>query len=338
MTRGQGDDAYRYGKKIKLDFSANVYNHADLTGLQQHLAANMDCIRRYPEPEAYELEWKLSEHLDIPREYVMVTNGCTEAIYLLAQLYRGFASVIPQPTFSEYANACRIHKHIISYENTDSLSHLGEDRIYWLCNPNNPSGNVLMKGFMDYTVRSHRQYMYIVDQSFEHYTKSELFTPHDILQHPNLIVLHSMTQQYAVPGLRLGYITASPSVINRLRSKRHPWSVSSVAIAAGLYLLQHGQGILPAMDDYLGEAERLRTALKDIPGIRMFESKSTFMLGYVEDTAKNIDLKQSLIQQYGILIRDCSTFEGLTSDYFRVMAQLPEENDQLVAAIRELLS
>ena len=69
MTRGRGDDAYRYGKKIKLDFSANVYNHADLTGLQQHLAANMDCIRRYPEPEAYELEWKLSEHLDIPREY-----------------------------------------------------------------------------------------------------------------------------------------------------------------------------------------------------------------------------------------------------------------------------
>ena len=336
MITGHVDDANRYGGRIRLDFSANIYNHADLTGLQQYLAEHLDCIRHYPEPEPYELEWKLSEQLGIPREYIMVTNGCTEAVYLLAQLYRGFASVVPQPTFIEYTNACRINKHIISYENADSLSHLGEDRIYWLCNPNDPSGNVLMKGFMDYVVRTNRQYMYIVDQSFEHFTKEELFTPHDILQHPNLIVLHSMTKQYSVPGLRLGYITANPAIISRLRDIRHPYSVNSVAITAGLYLLKHGRSSIPNLDAYLKEAERLRTALKGIDGIRMFESKSTFMLGYMDDTPCS-ELKQYLIQQHGILIRDCSNFEGLTNNFFRVTAQLPEENDQLVSAIREFM-
>jgi threonine-phosphate decarboxylase len=134
----------------------------------------------------------------------------------------------------------------------------------------------------------------------------------------------------------LGYITATPAVISRLRDIRHPWSINSVAITAGLYLLKHGRSSIPNLDAYLKEAERLRTALKGINGIRMFESKSTFMLGYLEDMTSS-QLKQYLLQQHGILIRDCSDFEGLTNNFFRVTAQLPEENDQLISAIREFM-
>lgn len=337
MIHGHGDDATRYGDKVRLDFSSNSYNHADLQGLEDHLAKHMDdCLRHHPESEPRELEWMLAEQLHVPSECVMVTSGVTEAIYLLAQLYSGYASVIPQPTFGEYAEACSMFGHIVSYRRNDELSHLPEERLYWVCNPNNPSGNVLMMGFMDYLVNHNRQYTFIVDQSYETYTREALFTPREAVSRPNLVLLHSMTKQYGVPGLRIGYVTACTSIISRLRKLRRPWSVNALALEAGRWLVQHSESCIPDLDAYLNEAERLRSELKKIRGLRMFESKSSFMLGMLEN-ATSAELKQYLIDEHGILIRDCSDFEGLGNQFFRVTAQQPWENNQLITAIEAFL-
>lgn len=329
-------DARRYGQKVRIDFSTNICHHARLDGLQQHLSSHLDCLYRYPELEPDELEWKLSEFLAIPRECLLVTRGSTESIYLLAQLFRGYASVIPQPTCSLYANACRLHHHIISYENTDELTHLKEERLYWLCNPNIPSGNVLMKGFMDYVVRTNPQYIYIVDQTYENYTREPLFTPDDVQQHANLVQLHSLSVQYAVPGLRLSYVAACPSIIARLRELRQPWTISPLTIEAGLWLLKHGQDIVPNLDVRLAEAAHLHESLAEISGIRMFESKCTFMLGCLNDIPA-ADLRHHLLQNHGILIHDCGSFEGLNSNFFSVASQRPEENDELVQAVKQFM-
>ena len=55
------------------------------------------------------------------------------------------------------------------------------------------------------------------------------------------------------------------------------------------------------------------------------------------DTFSAKELKSYLIHEHGILIRDCSNFFGLSSQYFRVAAQLPEENDALVSAIKDFI-
>lgn len=338
MIHGHSDDANRYGDKVRLDFSSNIYTHTDLHGLEDHLAKHMDdCLRHHPAPEPRELEWMLAEQLHIPSECIMVTSGVTEAIYLLAQLYSGYASIIPQPTFGEYAEACSMFGHIVSYRRHDELSHLPEDRLYWICNPNNPSGNVLMMGFMDYVVNHNRQYTFIVDQSYEAYTREALFTPREAVSRPNLILLHSMTKQYAVPGLRIGYVTACASIISRLRKLRRPWSVNALALEAGRWLVQRNESCIPDLDAYLDEAERLRMELKKIKGVRMFESKSSFMLGMLAN-ATSAELKKYLLDKHGILIRDCSDFEGLSNQFFRVTAQLPSENNQLVASIEEFMN
>ena len=101
MIFGHGDDAFNYGSRVRMNFSSNLPGFADLTGLKVHLAARLDAIGSYPEPEATALEAMLASELGVPQNTVMVTAGATEAIYLIAQLYRGWASIIPQPTFSE---------------------------------------------------------------------------------------------------------------------------------------------------------------------------------------------------------------------------------------------
>jgi threonine-phosphate decarboxylase len=304
--------------------------------LKEHLMEHFDIVNNYPEPQPRSLEKLIALKEGISPECVMVTNGATEAIYLIAQLFHGSASIIPQPTFSEYADACRIHRHIISYENTDDLMQLPRDRVYCICNPNNPSGNVLMKGFMNYLVRRSPRYTFVVDQSYEAYTNEPVLVAREMNGVPNLLLLHSFSKTYGVPGLRLGYVTGFPSTIQLLRNLRHPWSVSNMAIEAGKFLIKKEMHAVPDLQEYLVEAERLRSQLRQIEGVRVFETKTNYMLCELE-TASATDLKSFLIHEHGILIRDCTNFYGLSNHFFRVSTQKPEENDALTAAIREYL-
>ena len=255
MTYGHGDDKYRYGDRIKMNFSSNIYQRADLTELKDYLATRLDAIGNYPEPEPKALEALIAEKLEISADMVMVTNGANEAIYLIAQLYRHWASVIPQPTYNEYADACRMFGHTISYDRNDELNILPEDRIYWLCNPDNPTGNVLLKSLITHIIRKHPRYLYVIDQSYADYTLQPMLEMKEMLDCYNVMILQSLSKKYCVPGLRLGYLTASPIIIDRLRDIRQPWTVNALAIEAGKWLVEHDPKVLPDLKEYRERSE-----------------------------------------------------------------------------------
>ena len=334
MIYGHGDDTYRYGEKVKMNFSSNIYQKADLTELKQYLATRLDAIGNYPEPEPKELEELIAEKLEIPASMVMVTNGANEAIYLIAQLYRGWASVIPQPTYTEYADACRMFDHIISYERTDELNILPEDRIYWICNPDNPTGNVMLKQLLAYVIKKHPRFLHVIDQSYADYTLQPMLKPKELLDCYNVMILNSLSKKYCIPGLRLGYMTASPIIIERLRDIRQPWTVNTLAIEAGKWLIKNDPKVIPDIEGYIAEAQRLRDELQAIDGIMVMDTKTHYMLVNIDWTT-SLELKNWLIENHGILIRDASNFHGLDTHCFRVAAQSPEENDALINAIKE---
>ena len=267
MMYGHGDDAFRYGDKIKMNFSSNVYSGADYSGLKKHLMAHFDVIGHYPEPDAHTLESMLAEKLGVPENTILVTNGANEAIYLIANLYSGWASVIPQPTFTEYEDACRKFRHLISYDSADELEVLPEDRIYWLCNPNNPTGNVLLKSLVNHIIRKHPRYLYVVDQSYADYTLSPMLEPKEMIDCYNVMLVHSLSKKYCIPGLRLGYMFASPIIIERLKQLRQPWTVNAMAIEAGKFLVKNDPKMIPDLPGYLAEAQRLHQNLSDVEGL-----------------------------------------------------------------------
>ena len=334
MTYGHGDDTYRYGDQIKMNFSSNIYQRADLTALKQYLATRLDAIGNYPEPEPRALEALIAEKLEISPDMVMVTNGANEAIYLIAQLYRHWASVIPQPTYNEYADACRMFGHNISYERNDELNVLPEDRIYWLCNPDNPTGNVLLKSLITHIIRQHPRFLYVIDQSYADYTLQPMLQPKELLDCYNVMIIQSFSKKYCVPGLRLGYLTASPIIIERLRDIRQPWTVNALAIEAGKWLVQNDSKVLPNLKEYLDEAQRLKQELSEIDGLMVMDTQTHYMLVNI-DWATSLELKNWLVEHHGILIRDASNFYSLDDHCFRVAAQTPKENDALISAIKE---
>lgn len=337
MIEGHGDDLYRYNSQVRINFSSNICQQTDHTALKAHLANHLDLVNHYPEPQPRKLEEQLAEYHDIPAECVMVTSGVTEAIYLIAQMTRGGMSVIPQPTFSEYADACRLNEHIITYEYENDQKLLPTRRIYWLCNPNNPTGSVMTEGIIDHLVATNPIHLFVVDQSYEGYTAARLVDVKQVMRYPNLILLHSLSKRYAVPGMRVGYVTAHPEILRHLRQYQRPWSVGALAIEGARFLIAQDKPAISDLEGLLKETARLRDALRALPGISVCDTDSTFMLCMIEQ-ASSLQLKNWLIDHEGILIRNCSNFANLSPHHFRIATQSAEENNALISALHRFLN
>ena len=132
MLRGHGDDGYAQPTEIKHDFSSNVCREALPEGLLEHLRQGLEGLSHYPEPASESLRATIARREGVTPASVLVTNGATEAIYLAAQAFPKSVSYVLQPTFSEYADACRLYGHQL--RSIRRLDEVGEDAsMVWLC-------------------------------------------------------------------------------------------------------------------------------------------------------------------------------------------------------------
>ena len=341
MLSGHGDDIYKY-KDIRINFSSNVYNHFCHDGLYAHLASRMDCIRNYPPPTPSELEKEIASLHGISPDEVIVTNGATEAIYLIAQAFSEYTSQILQPTFTEYEDACKQYQKPPSPWDTLlkelllskelPLGGLG-GFLFWLCNPNNPTGQVIPKHILESAIASHPDTIFIIDESYAPFTMQPLVST-SMSGAQNVLLLHSMTKEFAIPGLRLGYITGSAALLSRVRKCRMPWAVNQLAIEAGHYLLAHKSDYALDLPALMAERERMARELSAIDGITVYPSNTHILLCRIEGTTA-AKLKDYLVNNYGILIRDASNFRGLDEHFFRIAVQTPEEDNQLLNILKE---
>jgi threonine-phosphate decarboxylase len=336
MINGHGDDLYLYGDSIRYNFSSNIYDKVDHTALIAYLCGELGGIAHYPEPEPYSVERKLAAAEGVNADCVLVTNGATEAIYLTAQAYRDATSAILIPTFSEYRDACLANGHKVLTASDLGSMPFESCRLVWICNPNNPTGRAVMKADFLSLIRHNSRTLFVIDQAYEDYTRCDLLTDAEAVDCGNVILLHSMTKRFSVPGLRLGYAVGAPELIAKLRALRQPWSVNHVAIKAADYLLDHVADYVVPVEQLLSEAERVAREFTAM-GITVEQSATNFMLCRLPK-ATAADLKDYLAKQHGILIRDAANFEGLTPQYFRVAVQSEDENDILLNAVKQWIT
>ncbi len=325
MIEGHGDDIYQY-KNLRCNFSSNVSPFIDTKPLRDYLSTRLNVISHYPEPMARKLEFMIAKEHGVAADKVLVTSGATDAIYLIAQTFRHEGSfAIKKPTFSEYADACRM----FGYEELPK----GGAALRWLCNPNNPTGEVYEMDYIDLLSRRHK--WLVIDQSYEDYTSCRLPALDELLDMGNVITIHSMTKRFAIPGLRLGYIIAPTTAIGQLRKNLRPWTVNSLAIEAGEWLLTHPDPY--AHDRHIQlmmESDVVYNRLSSYFGLHVYHTETNFMLCSVYHTSA-AELKDYLLREHGFLIRDASNFEGLKSCHFRIAVQEPEFNNELTKAIYE---
>lgn len=335
MINGHGDDGFQY-PKITANFSSNVYHGLDLTELRHYLSKHIATIHSYPEPDANSLMQLLAKEYAITVDNISISNGATEAIYLIAQAFRGSKTTIVAPVFSEYADACTIHQHQLQH--VFRLADIPLDcELCWICNPNNPTGEVYPLEQLWQLIEQQPHTCFVIDQSYAAFAKGATLAIAQASQYPNLILLHSMTKQYAIAGLRLGYITAHADILERINYFKMPWAVNSLAIMAGQYLLTHQAQLKMDLTALLGHSKQLQQQLATLEGLEVLPSQTHYFLGRLLNGRSAAKLKAYLAHKHYLLIRDAANFVGLDQAYFRVACQSVAENQQLVSAIRHWL-
>ncbi|RDV11335.1 pyridoxal phosphate-dependent class II aminotransferase [Pontibacter diazotrophicus] len=331
MLHGHGDDAYRYKHEIRADFSTNVWYGGEPAGLKEHLFSQWHLVQKYPEVLAESLSEQVAQHYHLKPAQVLISNGTTESIYLVAQAFRGKRTTIATPAFAEYEDACRMHQHQVAFMPWDELYNIPklETDLLFICNPNNPTGSVFFP--LEALIAGNPQTLFVLDEAFIEFTLSIETAVPLLSRYENLLILRSMTKAFTIPGLRLGYIAAHEKRIDRLRDHKFPWSVNALAIEAGKFIFDNYELLQLPVWQLLKDKEAFATQLQ-LTGVKVHDSHTHFFLA---ETAQGTaaELKQYLVEQHGILIRDASNFRDLNETHFRVATLAPAQNQVLIQAL-----
>jgi len=323
-----------------LDFSMNGNPYGSSPLVREAMAQVP--YDRYPDREVLALRRVLSTHLDVTSDQILVGNGSTELVWLVALAFvrAGDAVLLVGPTFGEYTRAAVLmgaHLHQYTARPAENFRVVPEavrqaceqwqPRLIFLCNPNNPTGTFVAPDIITHWAAASPRTLFIVDEAYLAFTaRAPSVLP---VRSDNMLVLGSLTKEYALAGLRLGYAVGSPEVLAALRCARPPWSVNTLAQAAGIAALQDTAHLAHCLARIAQAKHDLMAGLCAL-GLAPIPSTTHFFLIRVGHSAA---CRQALLRR-GILVRDCASF-GLP-EYIRVATRRPEENARLLAALEEL--
>jgi len=334
-----------------IDFSASINPVGYPPGLQEAIIKDFNSVLNYPDIDSFDLVSGIAEYHGIDKDYILVGNGSTEFMYWIPMVFKPENALIVTPAFSEYEKGLAISGTEVSYFQADEENDFTVDidrlcnrmkegfDIVYFCNPANPTGVLTLKNELCRFIACAGEIgiLAVIDEAFIDFMEDESVKK-EILVFPNLIVLRSMTKFFGIPGLRLGYLMADPSCIVKIREKRIPWTVSSLVQGAASKVLFDKDYIRKTREYILPERDFLRNALNKIPGLRAFESAANFLLVSIDNkTGVNSTKLRDRLAAEGILIRDCSNFQGLGNRYFRVAVKRHEQNMTLIEKLKHIM-
>jgi len=350
-----GGNLYHYSCKYGIpeegfiDFSASINPIGPPTSAVRALRSATASLVNYPDPDYSKLKEAISAHFGVPPDSVLAGNGSTEFIYLIPRALKAKTALVFAPTFSDYERAarlagCKVRRFPLKEKDgfAPDLGRLekaleGVD-VFFLCNPNNPTGYLLEKGQVNDILKAAAGagVFTVVDEAFIDYVPSySVFREASFSKHH--AVLRNFTKFYGMPGLRIGYMASHPSVIDRLHASKEPWSVNVLAELAAVSALSdagYADKSLRLMDR---EKEFLFRELSAIPGVYPYRPSVNFMLVRLDGKACPADELAEHMASEGVLIRDCTNFRGLGGRYIRVAVRARADNERLVMALKRNL-
>jgi histidinol-phosphate aminotransferase len=325
-----------------LDFSANQ-SPLDVSP-SVLTAVGRAVLDAYPDRDAREFAGAVAARHGLRPGQVVVGNGSTELIRLLAQivLEPGDVALCLASSFGEYQTGTllgrgrfAIHPLALAadgfaYDHEAFRADLDRlrPRLCWLCSPHNPTGVTIPAGSIEELVRLFPETVFVLDEAYVDLLPGPQWTA-VTLELGNLVVLRSMTKAWGLAGLRLGYALAGEALAAPLRACKPPWNVNACAQAAGAAVLADTVHYREALVLLGNGREMLMTGLQ-ADGWTVLPSAASFFLTEVGDAAL---VRKSLLQQ-GCLVRDCTSF-GLPG-HVRVSPRLPEQNERLLEAFATL--
>nr|WP_239094252.1 threonine-phosphate decarboxylase CobD [Bacillus sp. B15-48] len=331
--------------KEKVDFSANINPLGPPAILKENWQSLFHTITDYPDPKGNLLKEKLANHVGITKDQLLLGNGGAELIYLIARMLAGKRVVIVQPAFSEYEEACRANGCTIDYHQlqpnqwkwdfANLSSKLDKADALFLCNPNNPTGIYYSKSTVLEILQlcAQKNCFLIVDEAFYDFVLNYEPLIDCISDFKNLLIIRSMTKMYAIPGLRLGYLIANRTIINKLITYQPQWSVNAIALKAGEWCLSNESYRNKTIELVSTEKKRLFSFYQSL-NFQVSLSATNFYLLKEPKLKDQFPFFQFLLEK-GIIPRHTMNFPGIDGEWIRFAIKAPHDNNRLMEAVVE---
>jgi len=350
-----------------IDFSANINPLGLPESIKMIIHENINNILHYPDPNYEDLKNsilkylnykknnsgdnspKLSQDKKVSAENIILGNGSSELIYLIAYALRPKHALLLSPTFSEYERALSNVNSKIDYllldenENFDIplneiITRLDKIDIIFLCNPNNPTGRIIYKNNLLYLIdKLHKsKTLLVLDEAFIDIEENNSVA--DIAhQNNNLFILRSLTKFFSMPGLRLGYGIGTEELIDTLQKFKQPWTINNFAESVGSKFIHDREFIKKSKYILQKEKNFLYESLLGIEGLNPYDSHTNFIFIKIKAPISSGKLQEQLIKKR-ILIRDCSNFRGLDESFIRIAVKNRDDNMRLIKELQNILS
>lgn len=337
-----------YGNEIEYDFSVNLNPLGPPKSVRDALAAALNHVEEYPDPEYRELRRGLANYWQLAEEQLVPGNGASELIPVIIRTLSPKNCMVTAPCYSGYETAlnaaapsCRIHRIPLRAEDDFTLPEnicqeiaRVKPNLLILTNPNNPNGKRISANRLREIVDACRTAgtVLLVDECFLALSGGDEDSLIHCIRSEALpaVVLRAFTKTFAIPGVRLGYAVCSAPTAERIRRELPEWNLSVFAQYTGTAVGGTSGYLAASVEVIAREREFLSEELEKL-GFRVFPSDANYILFQSRDR----ELHQKLLDK-GILIRDCRDYHGLTAGFYRTAVRTHRENTALLQCLRNI--
>lgn len=374
MSKIHGGNIFQFAHEQRIepyevvDFSANINPLGPSQRGLDALNAQLRYISHYPDATNDDVLNAIADTYGMDKHQIIVGNGAAELLYAICRLPGYTGAFVPAPGFSEYKEALEASKipvRDIFYrprEDDNGLPYFevpylaletfaaelkGQDGriIVFLGNPNNPDGTLLDKDHIR-TVASmlkDANSLLVIDESFIDFVGNDPLQDNEhsmrslVNEFDNIIVVHSFTKFYAVPGLRIGAAFTNETLITQLQQYIPSWSVNTLAQAYTKAALNDVDYIKRTKQELNEERAFMYNALDAIEGITVYPPSANFMLFQVNQEGITANYINEELKKYNMIVRNCDSYVGLTNHWVRIAIKDHDTNIKLVDKLTDIL-
>jgi histidinol-phosphate aminotransferase len=296
---------------------------------------------RYPDGQSLRLRNKLAEFLNLSAENILVGTGSGELIQLVFNgfLEEGDRVILPVPTFPLYEKLLQqrkieIIKVFLNKEdfslNFDLLKNYFQynPKILVITNPNNPTGNFLLKK-EDFEKIKDFPGIILIDEAYYEFSGLTFLSHTETF--PNVIILRTFSKAFSGAGIRLGYLISNSKIVGYLDNFKLPYNVNVFTQIAGERLIEKWDLLKNRIEIIKRERDRVFEEMQRLKDIKVYPSETNFILFRSEKIYEIL----KKCEEEGIALRDFSK-EPLLENCLRVSIGDRRENDIFIKVLKEV--
>ncbi|GAA4979364.1 histidinol-phosphate transaminase [Kineococcus glutinatus] len=342
----------RFGAQRPIaDFCIPTNSYFPTPEMFEQLSRDLPTLLKYYPSDSTATTRRLAHLLGLNPQTVAMANGSTELITWIDHLLVRESLAVPIPTFGRWTDqpletGKRVDMYRLREEDgfaldvDDYVRFVRErgSRVAVVCQPNNPDGGYVLRERMVRMLDELRDLdLVVVDESFLDFVDAEpecSLAAEAAVRH-NVVVLKSLGKNFGLHGVRFGYMVANPALAQKVARALPKWNLNSLAEAVVGMLGEHVPAYRRSLDLAARDRDDMVARLREVPGLTVFPTSTNFVLVKLPAGWGGARVRDHLVAEHGVYIRECGNKLGMTSDFVRLVVRPAADVDRLLAGLHD---